>query len=188
MKRKLIYLMCLTLFVNFTALSQDAPMQGYKTMNVKVKNPMDKKQTITITSETAGDSPKRLIEIVDAIKLCEEILTSQGFNLVLNSQASYVANVKDDTEYFKTKDEQKIPNKDTVVYAKPEPESYYVMNFSIDYLQSGITIPHHMLNVTIYESKSKKVIATGQVEDYRNGLINKFEKHIKRFLSDLDYK
>lgn len=188
MKRKLIYLMCSILFLNFTASSQDVPMQGYKTMNVKVKNPIDKKQTITITSETAGNSPKRLIEIADAIIFCEEILTGQGFNLIPNSQASYVSNVKDDTEYFKTKEEQKIPNKDSIAFAQPEPESYYVMNLSIDYLQSGITIPHHMLSVTIYESKSKKVIATGEVEDYRFALINKFEKHIKRFLSDLDYK
>lgn len=170
-----------------TIEAQDAPMQGYKTMNVKVKDKLDKNLSITVTSETPGNNPKRLYEIADAIKFCEEILATYNFTVVSNSQAQYVLNQKDDTEYFKSKEELKIPNKDSIAFGKPESESYYVMNLSLDYLPDG-TIPVHMLSVTIYENKSKKIIASGQVEDYRYRLKNKFEKHIKRFIEDLEYQ
>ncbi|MBK9300630.1 MAG: hypothetical protein IPN14_08495 [Bacteroidetes bacterium] len=83
-------------------------------------------------------------------------------------------------------------------------KSDYILNFSIDSLydspfdnpvqvsfggKSGLRqIPMWILKFTLYERESRKIIATGEIEDYRKKLNIHFEKHCRKFLEELEYE
>ena len=188
----------------YNAVAQDADMQGYKTVKVKIKSKFNKSKTISLTSDSPEDRSKRTKETANLILDSEEILKELNFLVLSNPKATYDTYIVPEEEYFKTKEEAKVPIIDSTSLSLTDVKSDYILNFSIDSLfdspfdnpvqvmYGGVgglrQIPIWILRFSLYERTTRKIVATGEIEDYRKRLNNHFEKHLKRFIDELEYE
>jgi len=150
-------------------------------MRVKCKDKINLSKTISVDCGKADDKEKTN----ERIQIVEDLLYQYNYNVVrnkpkidINSQDEYF--VPKSTSYEKEAEQKNAPEDEFTL------ETYYVLNFSIDQIKD-VGIDLYLMKVTVYDKATKKIIAYGEVENFRGRLYKKFEKLITDFLDSVEF-